>query len=117
MEQNLPLEASPSDRENAPGFQTVGSSLPRVAALAKGTGKARDPGDFHFAAQLTMKVVFAHRRMQRACYHLEEAGGAWRVMIQMRGRAKQRIWPGTMDQPVLCGPGSSKLILITCVLK
>lgn len=111
MEQNLPLEASPSDRENAPGFQTVGSSLPRVDALAKVTGKARYPGDFHFADQLTMKVLFAHRAHAIVlAIHLEEALTVPGVVMILTAKdvPNNEYGLGTMDQPVLCGPGSSK---------
>lgn len=38
----------------------VGKSVPRVDAIAKVSGKAMYPGDFHFSDQLVMKVLYAH---------------------------------------------------------
>lgn len=108
MEQNLPLEASPSDRENAPGFQTVGSSLPRVDALAKVTGKARYPGDFLFADQLTMKVLFAHRPHAIIhAIHLEEALAVPGVVMILTAKdvPNNEYGLGVADQPVFVRSG------------
>ncbi len=111
MEQDLPMQASLSGREQVPGFQTVGTSLPRVDALAKVTGKARYPGDFQFPDQLTMKVLFAHRPHAIIhAIHTEEALAVPGVVMVLTAKdvPDNEYGLGVRDQPVLCGPGSSK---------
>lgn len=111
MEQNLPVQTNASSPENSSVFQTVGTSLPRVDALAKVTGKARYPGDFQFADQLTMKVLFAHRPHAIIhAIHLEDALAVPGVVMILTAKdvPVNEYGLGVMDQPVLCGPGSSK---------
>jgi len=92
-------------------METVGSSIPRVDALAKVTGKARYPGDFQFADQLTMKVLFAHKAhaLVRAI-HVQEALAVPGVVMILTSRdvPKNEYGLGVIDQPVLCGPDSTK---------
>jgi len=89
----------------------IGQSLPRVDALAKVTGIAKYPGDLDMPGQLWMKILFAGRPHAR---------------IKSLNTAKAKQHPGVVavftakdvpnneyglimpDQPVLCGPGSSK---------
>jgi len=91
-------------------MEIVGSSVPRVDALAKVTGKARYPGDFLFADQLTMKVLFAHRAHAIVrTIHIEEALAVPGVVMILTARdvPNNEYGLGVRDQPVLCGPGSS----------
>ncbi len=111
MEQNSFLQENPGEHSRKPVYQTVGASLPRVDALAKVTGKARYPGDFHFANQLTMKVLFAHHAHAIVhAIHLEEALAVPGVVMILTAKdvPNNEYGLGVMDQPVLCGPGSSK---------
>ena len=111
MEQNSFLQENPGEHIRKPVYQTVGASLPRVDALAKVTGKARYPGDFHCANQLTMKVLFAHHAHAIVhAIHLEEALAVPGVVMILTAKdvPNNEYGLGVMDQPVLCGPGSSK---------
>ena len=42
-------------------MREVGNSTKRIDAEAKVSGKAKYPGDFEFANQLFMKVLFSER--------------------------------------------------------
>ena len=90
---------------------SIGKSIPRVDAIAKVTGTALYPGDINLPNQAYMKILFAHRphaiiKTIETSKALELEGvlavfTAKDVPVNEYGL----IMP---DQPVLCGPGSSK---------
>ncbi len=89
----------------------IGQSVQRVDAVAKVTGEALYPGDINMPNQAYMKILFAQRPHAR--------------IVRLDTTAAERL-PGVLavftakdvpvneyglimpDQPVLCGPGSSK---------
>ncbi len=92
-------------------METIGNSIKRVDAVAKVTGKAKFPGDFQFADQLTMKVLFAGR--PHAIIHsinIEKALAIPGVVTVLTAKDVPNNEYGLSipDQPVLCGPGSNK---------
>ena len=87
----------------------VGSSIPRIDAIAKVTGKARYPGDFQFSDQLVMKVLFAHRPHARVVdIDTTQAEAVEGVVMVLTAKDVpiNEYGLGVKDQPVLCGPGS-----------
>ena len=89
----------------------VGKSTNRVDALAKVTGKAKYPGDFNFADQLVMKVLFSERAHARVLDIDTSAAEALEgVVLVLTARDVPVNEYGLIfsDQPVLCGPGSDK---------
>jgi len=93
-------------------MSSIGKSIPRVDAIAKVTGKALYPGDINLPNQAYMKILYANRphaiiktiETSRA----EELSGVLAVFTAKDVPVNEYglIIP---DQPVLCGPGSSKL--------
>jgi CO/xanthine dehydrogenase Mo-binding subunit len=89
----------------------VGKSTPRVDALGKVTGKTPYSGDLSVKGMLHMKILFAgrpHARIKRILVdHAQVAPGVVAIYtakdIPVNEYGLQ--W---RDQPVLCGPGSSK---------
>jgi CO/xanthine dehydrogenase Mo-binding subunit len=89
----------------------VGHTVPRVDARAKVTGEAKYPGDFSMAGMLHAKILFSGRPHARILsIDLSEAAPFPGVVaiytakdVPVNERGLQ-----TPDQPVLCGPGSSK---------
>jgi CO/xanthine dehydrogenase Mo-binding subunit len=89
----------------------VGQSIQRVDAVGKVTGETRYPGDIDFPNQAYMKILFANRphaviraidtRGAEAMEGVLAVYTAKDVPVNEYGL----IMP---DQPVLCGPGSSK---------
>jgi CO/xanthine dehydrogenase Mo-binding subunit len=89
----------------------LGQSTPRVDARSKVTGEALYPGDINLPGQAYMKILFANRP---------------HAIIRSIDTSKAEALPGVIavltakdvpvneyglsmnDQPVLCGPGSSK---------
>jgi len=91
-------------------MSTIGKSVPRIDAIAKVTGKARYPGDFQFSDQLVMKVLFAHRPHARVvAIDTTQAEAIEGVVMVLTAKdvPVNEYGLGTMDQPVLCGPGST----------
>lgn len=90
---------------------SIGQSVQRIDAFSKVTGQALYPGDINRPNQAYMKILFAHRP---------------HAIIRNIDIAKAVALPGVLavftakdvpvneyglimpDQPVLCGPGSSK---------
>ena len=90
---------------------TIGRSVPRLDAQAKVTGEALYPGDINLPDQAYMKILFAKRP---------------HAIVKQIDTSKAEALPGVIavftakdvplneyglimpDQPVLCGPGSSK---------
>lgn len=91
-------------------MSTIGKSVPRIDAITKVTGKARYPGDFQFSDQLVMKVLFAHRPHARiVAIDTTQAEAIEGVVMVLTAKdvPVNEYGLGTMDQPVLCGPGST----------
>ena len=89
----------------------IGKSVSRVDALAKVTGEALFPGDIDMPNQAHMKILFAGR--PHAIIHRIEPSAA-EALPGVLGVFTAKDVPvneyGMIldDQPVLCGPGSSK---------
>ena len=91
--------------------KVVGKSTPRIDALGKVTGASPYPGDLSMKGMLHMKILFAsrpHARIKRVLIdHAQVAPGVVAIYtaadIPVNEYGLQ--W---RDQPVLCGPGSSK---------
>ncbi len=89
----------------------VGQSLPRTDALGKVTGKTPYSGDLSMEGMLHMKILFAgrpHARVKRI--DLEKALAAPGVVAIYTAKDIPVNEYGLQwqDQPVLCGPDSSK---------
>ena len=89
----------------------IGKSINRIDAASKVTGKAKYPGDFNFSNQLYMKVLFAgipHGIVRSI--NIEEAKKIPGVVLILTAKdvPVNEYGLGTFDQPVLCGPGSTK---------
>ena len=90
----------------------IGKSVSRVDGLAKVTGEALFPGDIDMPNQAYMKILFAGR--PHAIIHRIEPSAA-EALPGVLGVFTAKDVPvneyGMIldDQPVLCGPGSSKL--------
>ena len=89
----------------------VGKSTRRVDAPAKVTGKAKYPGDFHFADALQMKALCSgrvHARILSMDTSEAEALEGVVAVITAKDVPVNEYGLFYKDQPVLCGPGSSK---------
>jgi CO/xanthine dehydrogenase Mo-binding subunit len=85
---------------------------PRIDASSKVSGKALYPGDYNLPGQLYMKVLFAGRpHAIIKAVHLDEAIALKGVIKILTAKDVPNNEYGLIipDQPVLCGPGSSKL--------
>ncbi len=89
----------------------IGQSIQRLDAVAKVTGEAQYPGDIHFDNQVYMKILYANRP---------------HAIVRSIDTSRAESLPGVLgvytakdvpvneyglsyyDQPVLCGPGSTK---------
>jgi CO/xanthine dehydrogenase Mo-binding subunit len=89
----------------------VGKSITRFDVKDKATGKALYPGDFNMPDQLYMKVLFADRphAIVKAIDSSEaEAMEGVVAVFTAKDVPVNEYGLGISDQPVLCGPGSSK---------
>ncbi len=89
----------------------IGQSLPRVDAHSKVTGQARYPGDIDLPGQLWMKILFAgrpHARIRRLDTARAEALPGVVAVFTARDVPNNEYGLIVPDQPVLCGPGSTK---------
>ena len=89
----------------------IGRSVGRVDALAKVTGTAAYPGDIDLPGQATMKILFAgrpHAIVRRLDVSAAEAMPGVLAVFTARDVPVNEYGLGVPDQPVLCGPGSSK---------
>lgn len=89
----------------------LGQPVQRIDALGKVTGQALFPGDINRANQLYMKILFAHR--PHAIIHkldTQKAEALDGVVAVLTAKDVPNNEYGLImpDQPVLCGPGSSK---------
>jgi CO/xanthine dehydrogenase Mo-binding subunit len=92
-------------------MQTVGKSIRRIDAVGKVTGEAQYPGDINMPNQAYMKILFANR--PHAIIHRLDASKAEALdgviaVFTAKDVPVNEYGLGTPDQPVLCGPGSSK---------
>ena len=89
----------------------VGQSVTRVDARAKVTGEAKYPGDFVVEDMLHGKILFAGRPHARVVSidtsEAEEVPGTVAIFTA-KDVPLNEYGLQTMDQPVLCGPGSGK---------
>ena len=91
--------------------QGIGQSAPRVDARAKVTGAAKYPGDLAMEGMLHAKILFAGRPHARILsVDTSEAAAVPGVAAIYTARDVPVNERGLQipDQPVLCGPGSSK---------
>jgi CO/xanthine dehydrogenase Mo-binding subunit len=90
---------------------TVGQSVRRIDAVGKVTGEAVYPGDIDFDGQLWMKIKYSDRPHARIraidSRRAEAVPGVVRVFTA-KDVPVNEYGLVTKDQPVLCGPGSSK---------
>jgi len=90
---------------------SIGKSFPRVDAIAKVTGKALYPGDINLTNQAYMKILFADRPHAIIktidTSKAEDLEGVLAV-ISAKDVPVNEYGLIVPDQPVLCGPGSSK---------
>jgi CO/xanthine dehydrogenase Mo-binding subunit len=89
----------------------IGQSIQRVDALGKVTGETNYPGDITLPGQVYMKILFAdrpHAIIRKVdVSNAEDVSGVLAVFTAEDVPVNEYglIMP---DQPVLCGPGSSK---------
>ncbi len=91
--------------------KVVGKSVPRVDAVAKVKGEALYPGDINMPNQAYMKILFArrpHARIARLDTSAAEALPGVLAVFTARDVPVNEYGLIMPDQPVLCGPGSSK---------
>ncbi len=91
--------------------KVVGKSVPRVDAVAKVKGEALYPGDINMPNQAYMKILFArrpHARIVRLDTSAAEALPGVLAVFTARDVPVNEYGLIMPDQPVLCGPGSSK---------
>jgi CO/xanthine dehydrogenase Mo-binding subunit len=91
---------------------TIGDSYRRVDALGKVTGKTLYPGDIDMPHQAYMKILFAER--PHAIIHKIDTSKAEALdgviaVFTAKDVPVNEYGLIMSDQPVLCGPGSSKL--------
>jgi CO/xanthine dehydrogenase Mo-binding subunit len=89
----------------------IGQSIPRVDARAKVTGEAKYPGDFVMEGMLHAKNLFAgrpHARILSIDTSAAEAIPGVVAVFTARDVPANERGLQIPDQPVLCGPGSSK---------
>jgi len=91
--------------------EVVGRSVSRADARAKVTGEAKYPGDLVMDNTLHAKILFAGRPHARVLSidsaHAEKVQGVVAVFTAADVPVNE-YGLQTPDQPVLCGPGSSK---------
>lgn len=90
---------------------TVGSSVLRIDARAKVTGEALYPGDINLPGQLWMKVLFArrpHAIVKNIDTQKAQAVAGVVAVLTAKDVPVNEYGLIQPDQPVLCGPGSSK---------
>lgn len=90
----------------------IGKQVRRIDALGKVTGETPYPGDFEMDGQLWMKIRFSDRAHARILSidtsEAEALPGVVRILTA-KDVPVNEYGLVTKDQPVLCGPGSSKL--------
>jgi CO/xanthine dehydrogenase Mo-binding subunit len=92
--------------------RAVGQPVQRTDAYDKVTGKARYPGDFAMEGMLHARILFAgrpHARIRSVDASEAEACPGVVAVFTAKDVPVNEHGLQTQDQPVLCGPGSSKL--------
>ena len=90
---------------------TIGKSLPRVDARGKVTGETPYSGDLSMPGMLHMKMLFAdrpHARVLSVDTSQAEAAPGVIAVYTSKDVPVNEYGLQWQDQPVLCGPGSSK---------
>jgi CO/xanthine dehydrogenase Mo-binding subunit len=93
-------------------MMTIGQSYKRVDALGKVTGQTLYPGDINLPDQAYMKILFAnrpHASIRRIDVSQAEALPGVIAVFTAKDVPINEYGLIMPDQPVLCGPGSSKL--------
>lgn len=91
--------------------RAVGLSATRIDARAKVTGEAKYPGDFAMDDMLHASILFAgrpHARVVRIDSSRAEQLPETVTVLTAKDVPVNEYGLQTPDQPVLCGPGSSK---------
>ncbi|MAS33253.1 MAG: aldehyde oxidase [Anaerolineaceae bacterium] len=89
----------------------IGQSIRRIDGLGKVTGEAAYPGDIDLDGQLWMKIRFSdrlHARVLAVDTTAAEALPGVQAVFTAKDVPVNEYGLMTKDQPVLCGPGSSK---------
>lgn len=89
----------------------IGQSVTRVDAISKVTGEALYPGDINLPDQAYMKVLFAkrpHAIIKRIDTSQAETMEGVLAVFTAKDVPVNEYGLSMPDQPVLCGPGSSK---------
>jgi CO/xanthine dehydrogenase Mo-binding subunit len=92
-------------------ISSVGKPLPRVDARGKVTGEALYSGDLSLPDMLHMKILFAgrpHARVKSIETAQAEAAPGVRAVYTAQDIPVNEYGLQWQDQPVLCGPGSSR---------
>jgi CO/xanthine dehydrogenase Mo-binding subunit len=92
-------------------FGTIGKSHPRIDAVGKVTGATLYPGDRNYDDELWMKILFAgrpHARILSIDTRQAESLPGVLAVFTARDVPVNEYGLQIPDQPVLCGPGSSK---------
>jgi CO/xanthine dehydrogenase Mo-binding subunit len=92
-------------------MQTIGKPVTRIDAIAKVTGEALYPGDINLPGQAYMKILFANRPhavIKRIDTSQAEALEGVIAVFTAKDVPVNEYGLIMPDQPVLCGPGSSK---------
>jgi len=90
---------------------SIGQSFPRIDARGKVTGEAAYSGDLSMKGMLYAKILFAerpHARVIRVKTSNAEAAPGVVAIYTSKDVPTNEYGLQTPDQPVLCGPGSSK---------
>lgn len=91
--------------------EVIGKSLPRVDARGKVTGESPYSGDLAMKGMLHMKMLFAgrpHARVKSVKTAKAEAAPGVAAVYTAKDVPVNEYGLQWQDQPVLCGPGSSK---------
>jgi CO/xanthine dehydrogenase Mo-binding subunit len=91
--------------------QTIGQSAPRIDASGKVTGQTLYPGDIAYLDMLHMATLFAgrpHARILSIDISVAEAAPGVVAVFTAKDVPVNEYGLQIDDQPVLCGPGSSK---------
>ncbi|PKN92953.1 MAG: aldehyde oxidase, partial [Chloroflexi bacterium HGW-Chloroflexi-7] len=89
----------------------LGKVIPRIDARSKVTGEAQYPGDVNLDNQLYMKILFAgfpHGIIRSIDTSLAEKVPGVVAIFTAKHVPNNEYGLGSPDQPVLCGPGSTK---------
>jgi CO/xanthine dehydrogenase Mo-binding subunit len=89
----------------------IGQSVQRIDAHAKVTGKALYPGDINLPDQLMMKILFAgrpHAIIRNVDTSVAESIPGVIAVLTAKDVPVNEYGLNVIDQPVLCGPGSTK---------